>query len=700
MKQRRFLLQGILFSGMLCFISVQTLCQNLRVIDSLKRELSSRRLESQFDLLNAIGFEYRYSFPDSTIQYCTKAYELGLKTGIKKGLSRPLCFIGLAKTNQGGYREALEFHNRSIEVAQQQNDTLQLAHGYNNAGRIFFDEGDLVRAYTNYMKSKELFEAIHDKSGLAYVYRSLASLFKSKKDYARAWENSEKALALRNELGDLRAITSALMELGLVYEEMDTTPLALRQFERADSIATIMNDEITKAELKIGIAEILFMEKRIKEASSIAESVLTIVSENTNQKIFLRARLVVAKCYMVNKDEGAALLVLTQVYGNSEKSGNLAFQRDAAQLLSEVYNIQKKQSLAKEYDDIFQILNEKIQNADLNNEIERLQFQLQIEKTEKENVSLKARQGLDESLILKQRSENLLLIIVVLFAIVLAIFTWTVSRKRKIVNRKLEDQNLHILHQREEIAKQNEILSQSNRDLDALNHEKDTLMNIVAHDLKSPLNRISGLARILEMEGNLNSTQIEYVRLIKESTGGGLDLITDLLDVHAWQELRDNPKPSAFQFGNFFNEKIQTFQPVAETKGILIKTENQFDQKIISEPNYLSRILENLLSNAIKFSPRNATIEVKGTWKAGYLQITVKDAGPGFSEEDRSLLFQKFKKLSARPTAGESSNGLGLAIVKTLVDRLGGSIELTTHPGKGSEFLVRIPVEIFQEVPA
>ena len=63
------------------------------------------RLENQFDLLNAIGFEYRYSFPDSTIQYCTKAYEVGLKTGIKKGLSRPLCFFGLAKTNQGRLSE-------------------------------------------------------------------------------------------------------------------------------------------------------------------------------------------------------------------------------------------------------------------------------------------------------------------------------------------------------------------------------------------------------------------------------------------------------------------------------------------------------------------------------------------------------------------------------------------------------------------
>jgi signal transduction histidine kinase len=71
--------------------------------------------------------------------------------------------------------------------------------------------------------------------------------------------------------------------------------------------------------------------------------------------------------------------------------------------------------------------------------------------------------------------------------------------------------------------------------------------------------------------------------------------------------------------------------------------------------------------------------------------ISVKDHGPGFSEHDKNFLFQKFKKLSARPTGGETSNGLGLAIVKILVDRLKGKIELISQQGKGSHFIVRFP---------
>jgi signal transduction histidine kinase len=75
------------------------------------------------------------------------------------------------------------------------------------------------------------------------------------------------------------------------------------------------------------------------------------------------------------------------------------------------------------------------------------------------------------------------------------------------------------------------------------------------------------------------------------------------------------------------------------------------------------------------------------------LKLTIKDEGQGFSEKDKQQLFQKFRKLSARPTAGETSNGLGLAIVKTLVDRLNGTIELISERNKGSQFIVTLPLQ-------
>jgi signal transduction histidine kinase len=250
-------------------------------------------------------------------------------------------------------------------------------------------------------------------------------------------------------------------------------------------------------------------------------------------------------------------------------------------------------------------------------------------------------------------------------------------------------QNAEIEKQREEIVKQNEKLSKRNQQLHDLNHEKDTLMSIVAHDLKSPLNRIKGITDIMELEGVSDDQKI-YIKMTKDATQSGLDLITDLLDVHMLEENVD-PNYTTFDISKFLLEKTQHFMQAAEAKGIHLYITRVSNELIYSDADYMNRIMDNLLSNAIKFSERDSTVVVAAGKLADEFWISVKDQGPGFSSHDRQMIFQKFKKLSAKPTAGETSNGLGLAIVKTLVDRLNGSIELTSESGKGSEFIVRIP---------
>jgi signal transduction histidine kinase len=265
------------------------------------------------------------------------------------------------------------------------------------------------------------------------------------------------------------------------------------------------------------------------------------------------------------------------------------------------------------------------------------------------------------------------------------------GKKRRESNEKLLIQNEKIEKQREEIVRQNESLSRRNQQLSDLNHEKDTLMSIVAHDLKSPLNRMDGIIYLLEMD-DLKPEHRNYVNLLKNATKSGLDLITDLLDVHMLEE-NVEPNYSTFDISKFLLEKIEAFTPAAETKNISLRITRIENEDVNTDKDYLSRILDNLLSNAIKFSSKNSVIDVSGDRTEEEFWITVKDLGPGFSKTDRAQLFQKFRKLSARPTAGESSNGLGLAIVKTLVDRLQGSIDLKSEPNKGSEFTIRFPQE-------
>lgn len=667
--------------------------QNMRVIDSLQNRLALVGDSERFDLLNAIGFEYRYSHPDSTIYYCSEAYNLGNKLSLKKNLSRSLSFIGLAYTYRGDYKKSLEYHDHAIEVAANQKDSVQLGHGYNNLGRMFFDGGDQMRAINNFYKALEIFERLKDKSGLAYVYRSLSSVYKAQQEYDKAIEMSEKAYRIRRETGDTRGIISALTEFGLVYKDQGYLNLALEKYSQAESLAQEVDDEVTQAEVLMAIAEINFVQKNIEQALENAEEVLHTISEVTNQKLFVRASFIKAQVQMVNKEYNEAITLLEKILSQSRTSGNLEFELEALALSAQCYEKLNKMDKVRQYRDEHKLLTEKLKNTDLLREIDKLEFQLMIEKIEAENKALKSTQIANRALIEQQRFQNGMLIgaaiSLLIFSTILIIF----NQKRKAANQKLADINEQVIQQQKAIKEVNDKLIARNRELSELNSEKDSLMSIVAHDLKAPLNRISGLVTLIELNNNLNPEQKEYVHLIKGVTKSGTDLIADLLDVNSLNESgKHHEVETHIDFKQLILSRINSFQLSAEAKLIEIKFSDSITYSFFSVSDYWTRIIDNLISNAIKFSSLNASLFIEGTTEPGFAVFRIKDEGPGFTEEDKQSVFQRFKKLSARPTGGESSNGLGLAIVKTLVERLRGTISLNSKSGEGAEFVVKVPV--------
>jgi two-component system sensor histidine kinase/response regulator len=105
----------------------------------------------------------------------------------------------------------------------------------------------------------------------------------------------------------------------------------------------------------------------------------------------------------------------------------------------------------------------------------------------------------------------------------------------------------------------------------------------------------------------------------------------------------------------------------------------------------LGQILDNLLSNAIKFSNEGRQITVTVQAMKHAAECLVEDEGPGFTAEDKTRMFRRYGRLSARPTAGEPSTGLGLSIVKKLVETMEGELTCDSVPGQGATFIVRLP---------
>jgi signal transduction histidine kinase len=234
-------------------------------------------------------------------------------------------------------------------------------------------------------------------------------------------------------------------------------------------------------------------------------------------------------------------------------------------------------------------------------------------------------------------------------------------------------------------------LAAANERLVHLNNEKNEFLGIAAHDLKNPLTVILGCA---EMVG-LTDDQRQIHKLlgsISNSANRMRDLITNLLDVNAIEQgkFTSNIEPCAI--ADLVGRSVENNQPAATRKSIAIRVGASDGLWAKADPAATLQILDNLISNALKYSPPNTTVNVHTLPERNYILVSVRDEGPGISQSDQKKLFQKFTRLSARPTGGESSTGLGLAIVKRLAEAMSGTIQCYSAPGAGSNFTLRLPV--------
>ena len=225
-----------------------------------------------------------------------------------------------------------------------------------------------------------------------------------------------------------------------------------------------------------------------------------------------------------------------------------------------------------------------------------------------------------------------------------------------------------------------------------LNEDKNNLVRVVSHDLRTPVNQISGFANLIKLEGNyLKNDHAELIDKIVDTSTRVINMATKILDVEALEDNKVNISLEPVNVDELIIEVVKGFEGRAIEKQIRIITKfNAVTDSVQADKTYLTQALANLISNALKFSESNTSINLETINREQEIEVRVNDQGPGISKEDMSKLFQKFQKLSARPTDGEQSIGLGLSIAKKFVDAMEGTITCESELGKGTAFIIRL----------
>ena len=289
---------------------------------------------------------------------------------------------------------------------------------------------------------------------------------------------------------------------------------------------------------------------------------------------------------------------------------------------------------------------------------------------EKELQDLKLRQS---ELEIERKNLFIYLSISVIVLVLIALFfLYRLVRLKIKTNKSLSEKNQQIQAQISE--------------LNALHMEKNEMIGIVAHDLKNPLTGALTVSELLSRE-KTTEEQKEYLSFIKKSLFRMNSLVSKILEIKVLESSSFQPKYSLVDVKEVVGQVISAYNIQSENKKIQIVTD--VDEVVASlDKSLIVQIIDNLLSNAIKFSDPHTKVSVSLKDENKAIRFEIADEGPGIREEDKPLLFQKFQKLHAQPTGGESSTGLGLSIVKKYVEAMQGRVWCESESGKGARFIV------------
>jgi signal transduction histidine kinase/CheY-like chemotaxis protein len=235
---------------------------------------------------------------------------------------------------------------------------------------------------------------------------------------------------------------------------------------------------------------------------------------------------------------------------------------------------------------------------------------------------------------------------------------------------------------------------------------KTTFLSNMSHELRTPLNGIIGTSHILKNEKYLES-QEEHISILSNLSEHMLGLVNNILDYSKIDAGKLELNSYHFTLKDFVDKTYLTFKGLFDEKGLSYKID--VDERLLSLSFFadglrLQQVMNNLLSNALKFTNKNGVVTVsiatvKKTETHAKLFISVSDAGIGISKSHINEIFESFKQGDSATTRMYGGSGLGLAISKNLVNSFGGSLNVKSELGKGSNFYfdVNLPISLQQE---
>ncbi len=636
-------------------------------------------IKGQLDLMNSGKIAGPKAFIDSISSYCDQLHE------------KPTCLfrkyleICMYYFHKGNYDSSLVYVDKSLRVFEQNNldkifpvglINILSAKGESLCATNRFDE-----AYYYYFKAKQLAEEIKDTCELSPFYYSLAIVSYKQKKYYEALTFFK--LTYKFSQCKQQSITYQTQEylddIALCYEKLNMPDSALYYYQAALSFTEKNMESFDKIAASKAVGVILgnmgglYLSKGdVDTAVEILKKSYAINIQPYHEKQdAVLTHLKLANAYYKKYAMAILFPTLTDIRKELDTiSHPLEAEYQWRQLMYLYYKDIGKQKEAFTYYYKYTTLRDSLWEND------KIQLQNDLSKELKDKEHLYQIASLQN----KRKFDRLYLFIVMAIlciACLIGRFVYLNYKKNKKHLGELKALNNQVLNQKMELEKKN--------------IEKDRILDVVAHDLRSPVSGIFSLADIMVAEDYSGTQAKQSAGIIKNASLSALSLINELLGYR--NDVTKTYIREQVDLLKLVDESIELLKFKAGEKGIILHKHFPPSPVFIhADKEKIERVLQNLLGNAIKFSRLKSDIDIIIEKSNSSVLIKIRDNGIGIPQKQQAEVFDMFTQVKRKGTAGEQSYGLGLSICKQIVEAHKGKIWFESEEGKGSCFYVALPV--------
>lgn len=640
--------------------------------DSLRRVLTSSPSDSQkVRTLIALSSHHQYVDFGQARQYADEALSLANK--LKDLPTKVAAYQNKAMllTISGDYSAALRYDNLTLENDILLHDSTNISRDYNNIGNDYYDLGEYDDAFFYFSQSHRVAAAIKDTLRILVADHNMGRVFKEMGQYETAIQHLLASKKLSEQINDVEGIAYS-------YDEIGDVQLRRQQYDSAEQSLSLALDVARKGEFKVvqpriygKLATVAFRKGGYDRAAAYYDSAYHL-NERTNDRHG-----------MAEVDLGRAVIFTSQHrYGdalaNLENSLTVAKELNARILeikcynqLSQLWEMKSDFKKSLMYYKQYKQLEDSLFSQELQGKLLRSQLRFETEARDSQIAMLSQKDAFQSSELRKQEFVRNILVVVMALSVILLVSVYRSGRRRRQINTLL-------LQHQEEMEKRSE-------ELERLNQVKDKFFSIISHDLRSPINALSGLLDLLD-KGAVSASELpKHIKELKARFNHTRTLLNNLLDWTLLQMDKLSVQAAKIDVYNIVEENIQLLGSV-QSKDIRLINEVPRNAIGFADSNTINLVIRNLITNAIKFTNDGGTVRIAAREKDAEWLVSVKDNGVGMKNDVLKMLFDKTAPYTTRGTANEKGTGLGLILCKEFVEKNGGRIWVESEEGKGSTF--------------